>query len=95
MFTLLVSYILNYTIIGIEEREKRMFLSPNLIYISFSSYFDKVAPAKKLGGTSGEVKGHVPSSSKPLKEKTTKAERRALQEAQRAAKVSAKGTNLQ
>lgn len=31
------------------------------------------------------------ASSKPLKEKTTKAERRALQEAQRAAKAAAKG----
>lgn len=31
-------------------------------------------------------------NSKSLKEKTTKAERRALQEAQRAAKVSAKGS---
>lgn len=30
-------------------------------------------------------------NSKPLKEKTTKAERRALQEAQRAAKAAAKG----
>lgn len=32
-----------------------------------------------------------PSVSKPLKEKTTKAERRALQEAQRAAKAASKG----
>lgn len=32
-----------------------------------------------------------PSSSKPQKEKPTKAERRAIQEAQRAAKAAAKG----
>lgn len=36
-------------------------------------------------------KGLSSSSTKPLKEKTTKAERRALQEAQRAAKAAAKG----
>lgn len=35
------------------------------------------------------------SSSKPLKEKTTKAERRALQESQRAAKAAAKGLTNQ
>ncbi|KAG6587629.1 Translation initiation factor eIF-2B subunit delta, partial [Cucurbita argyrosperma subsp. sororia] len=46
---------------------------------------------EKTGGASTEAKDHFPSSSKPLKEKTTKAERRALQEAQRAAKVSGKG----
>ncbi|XP_022134966.1 translation initiation factor eIF-2B subunit delta-like isoform X2 [Momordica charantia] len=46
---------------------------------------------EKIGGASAEVKDHHASSSKPLKTKTTKAERRALQEAQRAAKVSAKG----
>lgn len=45
-----------------------------------------------MGGAPAEVKDHLPSSSKPLKAKTTKAERRALQEAQRAAKISAKGT---
>ena len=35
------------------------------------------------------------SDSKSLKAKTTKAERRALQEAQRAAKAAAKGSNGQ
>lgn len=39
----------------------------------------------------GEVQKERATSSKPLKEKTTKAERRALQEAQRAAKAAAKG----
>ncbi|XP_070051792.1 uncharacterized protein [Nicotiana tomentosiformis] len=38
----------------------------------------------------GEVQKERTASSKPLKEKTTKAERRALQEAQRAAKAAAK-----
>lgn len=48
--------------------------------------------AEKNGGASTEIQNQQPpSSSKPLKAKTTKAERRALQEAQRAAKVSAKG----
>ncbi|KAF3969141.1 hypothetical protein CMV_007032 [Castanea mollissima] len=40
-----------------------------------------------------EEQNEVQSSSKPLKEKTTKAERRALQEAQRAAKASGKEGN--
>lgn len=39
----------------------------------------------------GEEKEVMQSSSKPLKAKTTRAERRALQEAQRAAKASSKG----
>ena len=34
------------------------------------------------------------TSAKPQKDKTTKAERRALQEAQRAAKAAAKGVHL-
>ncbi|KAL4036116.1 hypothetical protein IC575_004840 [Cucumis melo] len=47
---------------------------------------------EKTGGPSTEVQNRQPPpNSKPLKAKTTKAERRALQEAQRAAKVSAKG----
>ncbi|KAK7304201.1 hypothetical protein RJT34_15320 [Clitoria ternatea] len=37
-----------------------------------------------------EVRSDLPSISKPLKEKTTKAERRAMQEAQRAAKAASK-----
>ncbi|XP_023001799.1 translation initiation factor eIF-2B subunit delta-like isoform X1 [Cucurbita maxima] len=48
--------------------------------------------AENNGGVPTEVQNQPPpSSSKSLKAKTTKAERRALQEAQRAAKVSAKG----
>ncbi|MCI14701.1 translation initiation factor eIF-2B subunit delta-like, partial [Trifolium medium] len=38
-----------------------------------------------------EVSPDTPSVSQPLKAKTTKAERRALQEAQRAAKAASKG----
>lgn len=41
-----------------------------------------------------EVQNELESSSKPPKEKTTKAERRALQEAQRAAKAAAKGSRI-
>ncbi|XP_022987306.1 translation initiation factor eIF-2B subunit delta-like isoform X2 [Cucurbita maxima] len=48
--------------------------------------------AEKNGGASTEVQNRQPpSNSKPLKAKTTKAERRALQEAQRAAKGNAPG----
>ncbi|KAK6128812.1 hypothetical protein DH2020_037448 [Rehmannia glutinosa] len=44
------------------------------------------------GGANMEVpKEKKPTGEKPLKEKTTKAERRAIQEAQRAAKAAAKG----
>ncbi|KAF8407869.1 hypothetical protein HHK36_007007 [Tetracentron sinense] len=46
--------------------------------------------SEKGGGASIEVKNQRLSSSKPLKEKTSKAERRALQESQRAAKAAAK-----
>ncbi|CAI0451149.1 unnamed protein product [Linum tenue] len=45
----------------------------------------------KPSGAASKVQGDKPKQSKPLKEKTTKAERRALQEAQRAAKAAAKG----
>ncbi|XP_027330801.1 translation initiation factor eIF-2B subunit delta-like isoform X2 [Abrus precatorius] len=55
--------------------------------------------AKKLAGgsekreeTAKEVHPDQPSISKPLKAKPTKAERRALQEAQRAAKAASKGS---
>ncbi|KDP32928.1 hypothetical protein JCGZ_12959 [Jatropha curcas] len=41
-------------------------------------------------GVSAEVQNELPTNSKSLKEKTTKAERRALQEAQRAAKAATK-----
>ncbi|KAJ0105340.1 hypothetical protein Patl1_19042 [Pistacia atlantica] len=46
---------------------------------------------KKLEGLLWKVQNEVPSSSKPNKAKTTKAERRALQESQRAVKAAAKG----
>ncbi|KAM4131634.1 hypothetical protein ACJW30_01G190000 [Castanea mollissima] len=44
---------------------------------------------EKVGG-SVEMQNDLPANSKPLKERTSKAERRALQEAQRAAKAAAK-----
>ncbi|KAB2015709.1 hypothetical protein ES319_D08G044800v1 [Gossypium barbadense] len=46
--------------------------------------------SEKAGGASVEVQNDRPVSAKTLKEKTNKAERRALQEAQRAAKAAAK-----
>ncbi|KAM3363616.1 translation initiation factor eIF-2B subunit delta isoform X1 [Capsicum galapagoense] len=51
----------------------------------------KVNAPVGLSDKDGEVQKERATSSKPLKEKTTKAERRALQEAQRAAKAAAKG----
>ncbi|CAN4082804.1 unnamed protein product [Withania somnifera] len=51
----------------------------------------KVNAPLGLTDKDGEVQKERTSSSKPLKEKTTKAERRALQEAQRAAKAAVKG----
>lgn len=48
-------------------------------------------PAEKREEVRKEVRPDHPSISKPLKAKTTKAERRALQEAQRAAKATSKG----
>lgn len=47
--------------------------------------------SEKAGHASAEVQNEQPGCTKPLKEKTSKAERRALQEAQRAAKAAAKG----
>ncbi|XP_004306028.1 PREDICTED: translation initiation factor eIF-2B subunit delta [Fragaria vesca subsp. vesca] len=47
--------------------------------------------SEKAGNASVEVENEQGLNSKPLKEKTTKAERRAMQEAQRAAKAAAKG----
>ncbi|XP_058179431.1 uncharacterized protein LOC131298136 isoform X3 [Rhododendron vialii] len=47
--------------------------------------------AEKDGGPSLEMQNEGSATSKPLKEKPSKAERRALQEAQRAAKAAAKG----
>lgn len=49
--------------------------------------------AEKPGGASVQMQNDRPTSSKPQKEKSTKAERRALQEAQRAAKAAAKGAD--
>ncbi|KAF9595313.1 hypothetical protein IFM89_038465 [Coptis chinensis] len=46
--------------------------------------------SEKAGGGLIEVRNEHTQSSKPLKEKTSKAERRALQEAQRAAKVASR-----
>ncbi|KAK9272239.1 hypothetical protein L1049_002610 [Liquidambar formosana] len=48
--------------------------------------------SEKAGGASVELQNERPASSKPLKQKTSKAERRALQESQRAAKAAANGT---
>lgn len=49
--------------------------------------------AEKSGGVVTEVQDELqPTSKQPLKAKTTKAERRALQEAQRAAKGATKGS---
>ncbi|KAM7479750.1 hypothetical protein LguiA_027963 [Lonicera macranthoides] len=66
----------------------------------FAAAAKAVDERKKDRGVSSDEKGGVQveegpsqSSSKPLKEKTTKAERRAMQEAQRAAKAAAKGSN--
>uniref|UniRef100_A0A5B6YW58 Translation initiation factor eIF2B subunit delta n=1 Tax=Davidia involucrata TaxID=16924 RepID=A0A5B6YW58_DAVIN len=50
----------------------------------------KTSFAEKDGGPSVEVQKERSANSKPLKEKTSKAERRALQESQRAAKAAAK-----
>ncbi|XP_038687327.1 translation initiation factor eIF-2B subunit delta-like isoform X2 [Tripterygium wilfordii] len=49
-----------------------------------------VGGPEKSGGTVAGVKDELSSSSKPVKAKTTRAERRALQESQRAAKASGK-----
>lgn len=47
--------------------------------------------ADKGGGSAVEVKDQALNTKQQKKEKTSKAERRALQEAQRAAKAAAKG----
>ncbi|XP_038879396.1 translation initiation factor eIF-2B subunit delta-like isoform X5 [Benincasa hispida] len=68
--------------IHLAAKSSQVLLEPN----------KSVGVAEKNGGASTEVQNRQPpSNSKPLKAKTTKAERRALQEAQRAAKGSAKG----
>lgn len=48
--------------------------------------------AEKDQRKDAEISNELPSNSKPSKEKTTKAERRALQESQRAAKAAAQGS---
>lgn len=59
---------------------------------NFCFYYQPVQKdAEKARGASSGTKNDRSASSKPLKEKTTKAERRALQEAQRAAKAASKG----
>ncbi|XP_052195831.1 uncharacterized protein LOC127803563 isoform X2 [Diospyros lotus] len=50
----------------------------------------KASFAEKDGGSSVEIQKEISASLKPLKERTSKADRRALQEAQRAAKAAAK-----
>ena len=50
--------------------------------------------AEKSGKAVVEVQDDLQSSTKSQKAKTTKAERRALQEAQRAAKAAAKGSRI-
>lgn len=49
--------------------------------------------AEKSAGNVSEVQSVLQPSSKPSKAKTTKAERRALQDAQRAAKAATKGSS--
>lgn len=62
-------------------------------------FFDKIMKdricAEKREEVAEEARHDQSSSSKPLKTKTTKAERRALQEAQRAAKAASKGSSLE
>ncbi|KAJ4978927.1 hypothetical protein NE237_009707 [Protea cynaroides] len=67
--------------------------SPGKLASSFpGGGFDSTAvKSKKSGGPLVEVQNEQGAISTPLKEKTSKAERRALQEAQRAAKAGAKG----
>ena len=48
--------------------------------------------SEKHGGVATDEQNEVQPTSKSLKANTTKAERRALQEAQRAAKAAAKGS---
>ena len=65
------------------------------VFWSIAAFTDKkdskASFADEDGGPSMEKKGDRASSSKPQKENTSKAERRALQEAQRAAKAVAIG----
>lgn len=62
--------------------------NPKIAYYIFIYIY--VIVEKSGGAVSVEVQNER-ASSKPLKEKTSKAERRALQEAQRAAKAATKG----
>ena len=78
-----------------ESGSITIFLSQFLSFWSNAAFQDKKDPkasfAEKDGGSSVEIQKEISASSKPLKERTSKAERRALQEAQRAAKAAAKG----
>ena len=58
--------------------------------LTIDAFHDPETIVEKVGG-SVELQNDQPANSKPLKERTSKAERRALQEAQRAAKAAAKG----
>ncbi|KAF9626084.1 hypothetical protein IFM89_030752 [Coptis chinensis] len=69
-----------------EVSEENMFSGSNYPVASFTT----VSAVKMADKGLVETKNDRPTSSKPLKEKTSKAERRALQEAQRAAKAATK-----
>nr|GMD55306.1 translation initiation factor eIF-2B subunit delta-like isoform X1 [Ipomoea batatas] len=69
-------------------KQNNSFRSAGLTTVSIVNEPPEVA--EKDGRASAAANKERASSSKPLKEKTTKAERRALQEAQRAAKAAAK-----
>lgn len=69
------------------ERESLSYIAMLLTIVVF---YNPETIVENVGG-SVEVQNDRPANSKPLKEKTSKAERRALQEAQRAAKAAAKG----
>jgi hypothetical protein len=69
------------------ERESLSYIA---MLLTIDTFYNPETIVEKVGG-SFEVENDRPASSKSLKEKTSKAERRALQEAQRAAKAAAKG----
>lgn len=66
------------------------FLLTDMLLLHFSSSPLEKEKANKGGGSAGEMKDQS-TNSKQEKPKPTKAERRAIQEAQRAAKAAAKG----
>jgi hypothetical protein len=79
----------------VDYMEPSVYLLLNVYWTiySFLRICNKIA--EKSGKAVVEEQNELQSSSKPLKEKTTKAERRALQEAQRAAKAAAKGSRIE